>query len=134
MRRTLSNISVYALAAAAALGLSAIPTHAAEQTVQTQYVIGMQTVNVYGHPVTLSKYFKNGLLCQQYIQSVNHSESPMSFEMSVQLDEICDVPESRKRTGGGDDLVPKKLVEMRTTQADGYALQLPIVRGGGANK
>jgi hypothetical protein len=134
MRRELSNVSIYALALAMAFGLSAIPTHAAEQTVESQYVLSMQTVDIYGHSVTLSKYFKDGQLCQQYVQSVSHSEDPMSFRMEVKLDEICDVPQSRKRADGGDDLVPKKLVEMRTTQLDGYAIQLPIVVSSGAKK
>jgi hypothetical protein len=139
MHRALSNLSIYALALAMAFGLSAIPTHAAEQPKvvahaddDTHYVISMQTVNIYGHSVTLSKYFKSGMLCQQYVQSVSHSEDPSGFSTSAHLDEICDVPESRKRADGSDDLVPKKLVEMRTTQADGYAIQLPIVRSGGA--
>lgn len=141
MRRSLSHASVWVLAAAMAFGLSAMAAHAAEQPKaatpdadDSHYIISMQTVDFYGHPIQLAKYFSHGQLCQQYPASVSHSESPTHFSLDVQLSEICDVPESRKRPDGSDDLVPKKLVEMRDINSGGYTIQLPIVANGGAKK
>jgi len=130
MRRALSHLSVWTISAAIALGISAMAAHAAEPAAaESDYVLSMQTVNILGHAIALSKYFKQGKLCQQYVQSVSHSEDPMSFKMDVQLSEVCDEPEARKKADGSEELFPKKLVEMRNTQGYGYVLQLPIVKG-----
>ncbi len=134
MRRFLSHASTWVLAAVFALGLSAMAAHADERADDTHYVISIQTVDFYGHPIQLAKYFSHGLLCQQYPKSVSHSESPTHFSMDVQLDEICDVPESRKMPDGSDDLVPKKLVSMRDINTGGYTIQVPIVATGAAGK
>jgi hypothetical protein len=134
MRRFLSHASTWVLAAVMALGLSAMAAHAEERADDTHYIISMQTVDFYGHPIQLAKYFSHGQLCQQFPASVSHSESPTHFSLDVQLSEICDVPESRKRPDGSDDLVPKKLVEMRDINSGGYTIQLPIVANGSAKK